>query len=249
MDTWIVFMDMDNTLTDKSEIVPGNLDAILRAQRAGHKIVLNSGRSYGFLPKKVLAEVPFDAVIAGGGAYVRVGDTVLLNKYVPEEVLRKLCDYFVRTGIACYFEGVDESYCINTTREGFTTIHSYADIHGMTSKITIISLRERTLPPEGLALIEQYFVYIRHPNYSEGILKGCSKSGGMRICLDYFGIPRERCMAIGDSANDLDMLDYAGLSVAVANSTPEVLACVDAVTESCTDAGVARAIDRFILLQ
>ncbi len=244
--SWAVFLDMDNTLTVHGEVVPENLAAILRAQEKGHKIVLNTGRSYGFIPKKVLETVPFDGVIAGGGAYVRVRERVILDVCVPTEVLKLLCDYFERTGLACYFEGVEESYCLNTSRENFIEIRSFDDIRDRTTKITIISSREPTLPDEGQALIERYFTYIQHPNYSEGILKGYSKATGMDVYLADAGIPLSHTIAMGDSANDLEMLAHAALPVGMGDSTPEVLARVKFVSAACADGGVARALDRLL---
>ena len=244
--TWTAFLDMDGTLTDRSEVVPANLDAILRAQARGHRIVLNTGRSYGFIPKKVLDTVPFDGVIAGGGAYVRAGERILKNECVSDEVLAALCDYFSRTDLACYFEGVDECFCMNTEREGFIPIRSYADLSGRTSKITIISARVPSLPDEGRALIERHFTYIQHPHYSEGILRGCSKASGMDVWLADAGLPLSRTVAMGDSANDLEMLAHAAVAAAMGDSTPEVLACADFVSLPCAEGGAALALDRLL---
>lgn len=255
MDSHVIFLDMDNTLTWKGEVVPENLAAIRRAQEAGHKVVLNTGRSYGFIPRRVLLTVPFDGVIAGGGAYIRASNTpllrdnlsptdddlVLLNAVIPDSVLKELCDWFSEHELPIFFEGVRESYCMNAERENFKLISGYEDIDSAT-KITIFSTIAGPLPEDGRALIEQYFTYICHPRYSEGILHGYSKASGMDIYLTHVGIPLSRSIAMGDSANDMDMLRHAGISVGMGDSTREVLDCVDYVSANCGDGGVARAI-------
>ena len=54
-------------------------------------------------------------------------------------------------------------------------------------------------------------------------------------------------MAIGDANNDIEMLDYAGLGVAMGNASENVKSLANAVTDSCEENGVATAIEKFIL--
>jgi hydroxymethylpyrimidine pyrophosphatase-like HAD family hydrolase len=67
-----------------------------------------------------------------------------------------------------------------------------------------------------------------------------------RLCAD-FGVPAERVLAIGDSRNDVPMLRWAGVGVAMANALPEVREAVRYVTASNAEEGVALAIERFAL--
>ena len=67
------------------------------------------------------------------------------------------------------------------------------------------------------------------------------------MLADREGISSEQVMAIGDSHNDLDMLKYAGLGVAVANARPAVLRVADMVTGRNVDDGVAQVIEQVIL--
>ncbi len=75
---------------------------------------------------------------------------------------------------------------------------------------------------------------------------GVSKGGGLRRLASLLGIDLSDVMAVGDNLNDLEMLSVAGMGVAMANGTPEVLARADYVTASVDDEGVARVIERFI---
>ena len=75
---------------------------------------------------------------------------------------------------------------------------------------------------------------------------GVSKGDGLRRLARLLGIGLSEAMAVGDNLNDLDMIDVAGLGVAMGNGPPEVLARADHVTASVDDEGVARAIERFI---
>ncbi|MBQ6239023.1 MAG: HAD-IIB family hydrolase [Firmicutes bacterium] len=243
---WAVFMDMDNTLTSHSVLVPENITAMREAQARGHLCVLNTGRSYGFIPKDVLRDGDFDAVIAGGGAYVRTRDEVLLEEDIPEDAGHELCSYFLQTDIPFYLEGVEKNYCMNEYREGFIRIRTLEDFPDRASKITILSARTSSLPEDAIRLIQKYFHFIQHDSYSECIIRGCSKASGMELILRHFGIPQKHSIGMGDSENDLEMLDYAAIAVAMQDSVPNVLKRADFVSCACADGGVAQALRRLL---
>ncbi|PSC69494.1 haloacid dehalogenase-like hydrolase [Micractinium conductrix] len=76
---------------------------------------------------------------------------------------------------------------------------------------------------------------------------GASKGTGVAWLLDRLGVDPAACLALGDGENDVEMLQLAGLGVAMGNAGPPVLAVADAVTASNDEDGVARAIERFVL--
>lgn len=77
--------------------------------------------------------------------------------------------------------------------------------------------------------------------------RGVSKGSGLRELACLLGIDLAETIAIGDNLNDLDMMQTAGLGVAMGNATPETKARADYVTASNNDDGIAKVIDRFIL--
>jgi len=74
-----------------------------------------------------------------------------------------------------------------------------------------------------------------------------SKASGLRFLAKRLGIQPAEIIAVGDSYNDLSMLELAGIGVAVANAPQEVRQAADWVTASCQEGGVAQAVSRFIL--
>jgi hydroxymethylpyrimidine pyrophosphatase-like HAD family hydrolase len=84
-------------------------------------------------------------------------------------------------------------------------------------------------------------------DYSEGIIKGENKAKAMEIILEKTGVGREDSIAIGDSVNDLDMIRYAGLGVAMGNACAELKAAAGAVTGNCGQGGVAQALRKYVL--
>jgi Cof subfamily protein (haloacid dehalogenase superfamily) len=85
------------------------------------------------------------------------------------------------------------------------------------------------------------------PRTIEVILPGISKAGALSWLANYLGVPREETMAIGDGNNDLDMLEWAGLGIAMGNATPEVKAAADWIAPDVEADGVAVALRRFVL--
>ena len=81
----------------------------------------------------------------------------------------------------------------------------------------------------------------------EIVAAGCSKATGVEELVRYMNCTKEEVMAIGDHTNDIEVLQLAGLGVAVANAVPEVKAVADHVTEAERSEGVIEAIQKFIL--
>ena len=82
---------------------------------------------------------------------------------------------------------------------------------------------------------------------NEGLLEfsapGVNKATGVSIVATQHGIERERVLAFGDMPNDMEMLAWAGMGVAMANAEPLVQDAADVVTTSNDDFGVARVLE------
>lgn len=74
-----------------------------------------------------------------------------------------------------------------------------------------------------------------------------SKGHGLRFLAQYYGVSQAETIAVGDSGNDCSMIEWAGLGVAVANASPDVLSVADVIAPSVTDDGLADVIERYIL--
>lgn len=76
---------------------------------------------------------------------------------------------------------------------------------------------------------------------------GASKGAGVAWLLDRLGVDPSAVLALGDGENDVEMLQLAGLGVAMGNAGPPALAAADAITATNNEDGVARAIEQFVL--
>lgn len=248
---YAVFLDIDGTLMSRGQIHPKNIENIAVARRLGHKVFINTGRSYACIPYQLLEKLQLDGVVAGIGSYVRFGDQIIKNVIIPQALLQNMTDYFLKTKIPCIFEGEEkmlymqmdglknlEGELIIDAQHNFTNDHNNVRI----TKVTMIG----QLSEADIQFLESDFTIFQHEDYAEIAVKGCSKAGGMQLMLNHIALGRENSIAMGDSANDLDMLAWAGISIAMANASDEVKAICDHVTDAADQAGVAAALEKFV---
>ena len=74
-----------------------------------------------------------------------------------------------------------------------------------------------------------------------------SKAVALAKLGEYYGISQQEIIAIGDQTNDLSMIEYAGLGVAMGNGVNKVKNAADYVTASNIEDGVAKVIEKFVL--
>lgn len=251
-----IFLDIDGTLMSAGKLPEQNVTAIKKAQEKGHKVLLNTGRSYSFIPWEKLAPISFDGVCAGCGSHVKIGDTVLRSVEVDPDFVMRVTDEYLKSGRPLFLEGEDACFWVNpSVRESANRMLTAARFpcFELTSseqlkreffgqRISKFTFWEAGISDDEKKLWSEKLRVIEHPTYTESVIIGCDKAIGMETALAAFGIPRERSIAMGDSANDTEMLEYAGVSVAMGNSADEIKRMCSYVSVDASDAGVAAAI-------
>lgn len=100
------------------------------------------------------------------------------------------------------------------------------------------------LPKE---VFEKYTVVRSTPYFLEFLNKEANKGIGVEMLANHLGIKREEIITLGDAGNDLHMIEYAGLGIAMGNAFDEVKEAADYITDTNENDGVAKAIEKFIL--
>ena len=80
----------------------------------------------------------------------------------------------------------------------------------------------------------------------EIMVVGADKANAAKILAARLGIPREQVLAIGDQRNDIELIAWAGIGVAMGNAVPELKALADWVTVTNDEDGLAHALAHFI---
>jgi Cof subfamily protein (haloacid dehalogenase superfamily) len=85
------------------------------------------------------------------------------------------------------------------------------------------------------------------PFFLEFTEEGVTKGTSLNHLIGQLGITREEVIAIGDSYNDLAMIEFAGLGVAMGNAPDDIKEKADYVTDTNMNDGVAKVVEKFVL--
>jgi Cof subfamily protein (haloacid dehalogenase superfamily) len=120
---------------------------------------------------------------------------------------------------------------------------------GVTKMLWIIPSQEAgRLRTEMLALLDDRVnCHTSQPHLMEFVDAGASKGLALAAVGMAYGIKREEMIAVGDGYNDVSMLEYAGLGVAMGNAPEEIKALCQYTTLSNDEDGVAAVIEKYIL--
>ncbi len=244
-----VFLDIDGTLMGKNTLaLEKNLEVIKKVRSLGHKVFANTGRATGYMPKQFDVARCFDGIISGVGARITLDGEEVFCKTVPMEVVRRFCEFCVETENISILEGIDNLYyCggLADDEKGWVRFDKNSMEELLERKLRIEKFTILGEAPKGLseALGDDYPI-IQHPTYAEIVQRECGKAVAMEYVLKLLNIERKFSIAMGDSLNDFDMIEYAGIGVAMGNAVSEIKDISSMVTEDVDKGGVAQALEK-----
>lgn len=269
----LIFLDIDGTLTEPGANEPPEsaLRAIRRAQEAGNRVFLCSGRNYGML--KPLLRYGFDGYIASAGGYVVCGDKVLYDCPMTDEQRDTAMRTLRENGVYRTVEAKDGSFCDEGVAELLErlsggnselmrwrrAIEKALDIRPMSEyggepayKLVFYCENEAQLTPARAAL-EKEFNFVVQDIFSVGCLNGelinraFDKGRGVKIVAEALGVPLSDTVGFGDSMNDLEMIETVGTGVCMANGSEELKRRSALVCPAVGEDGLARAFEQLSL--
>ncbi|WP_300729411.1 Cof-type HAD-IIB family hydrolase [uncultured Bacteroides sp.] len=264
----LLVLDLDGTLTNsKKEITEHTLNTLIEAQEKGLKIVLASGRpTYGVAPlanKLKLDKYEGYILSYNGGEIIdwKTGELMYKNLLEPE-ILPYLyqCAKDNNFAIVTY-----ENEFVITEHPDDEYVLKEAILNVMTPKKVDNFLEAIQFPvakclivgePTRLAVLEKEMyehlkdrmgVFRSEPYFLELVPKGIDKAQSLAVLLKEIGMTKDEMVAVGDGFNDLSMIKYAGLGVAMSNAQQVVRENADFITLSNDEDGVAHVVEKFIL--
>lgn len=248
-----VFLDVDGTYADYGVVPEGHVRAVRAAREAGHRVFLCTGRPVSMLPTSILA-AGFDGLVASAGAYAEVAGMVLLDRRFPADLAARTVRaldahdavYLLEAQEAlhvppaalerlqvildAHFEQAPEGPVGSS--DILRAVRPTSDLAGASfAKVSVFDspvAMERLVGEIGgdIAVVANSVADDgRHAG--ELYQRGISKADGVAAVIAHLGIAREDTIAIGDGANDLEMVAYAGIGVAIEGSLPELVALAD----------------------
>ncbi|ACA53851.1 sugar-phosphatase [Clostridium botulinum] len=263
----LIALDMDGTLlNNKKTISRENKEAIKAAISKGSKVVLATGRPLKGI-EKYLKELDLinngDYAIAFNGALVQETKTgkVLYENNMTKEDLKILYKLSKELDVDIHFLTIDECYTpkLNVYSQIETTLNNIplniidfdnVPDHLKIIKIMFVGSEEKIT--EIIKLVpkefqEKYNVVRTASIYLEFLNKDTSKGYGVERLCNILNIDKKEVICAGDAENDIHMIEYAGLGVAMENAYPQVKKVANYITKNNEDHGVAQVINKFIL--
>ncbi|WP_225049256.1 sugar-phosphatase [Lacticaseibacillus kribbianus] len=265
----LVAIDLDGTLLNAAHgLDQVTIDAVRAAVAQGVRVVLCSGRALSgiapFFPALGLGQLG-DTVIAYNGALVQDAATgeVIDQHTLSLDDYRRLAALAGELGVHIQALDATRLYTPNADISRFTVRESYllhvplfyrplADFAETQrfSKVMIIdepallAKAKQALPK---AYFDDYYIVNSEPFFLEVLHPAVSKGNAVTTLARHLGIPMAEVMAIGDQANDVSMIEAAGLGVAMGNGIEAAKAAADAITATNVEGGVAQALKKFVL--
>ena len=241
---------------------PRTRTAIAATREAGIHFVLVTGRMFQAVRPYALEAGLNDPVVCYQGAVVAepVSGRWLRHVPIPLELARETIAAVNEEGFGlnCYVD--DELYVAEVTPEA----RRYADFQHLQLHPVGNLLDWLDEPPTKLVVIEDSEVldslkqrmiarfdgrlYISKslPYFLEFASPDVTKAAGLDFLSDRVGFSREGTVAFGDGENDIELVDWAGYGVAVANAHERVKAVADFVCPSVDEEGVAQVLEAFL---
>jgi Cof subfamily protein (haloacid dehalogenase superfamily) len=259
-DVRLVTVDMDGTLLDADHRIPAGLWSLLEElDRRGVLFCPASGRQYANLAARfgdAGANLPF---IAENGAYVVHEGREISSDCLEREVVRGVVDavrdlaaagadvgVVVCGKASAYVERHDPAFREQADRY-YTLLTEVDDVLAVQDDVLKIAVfdfgsAERTVAPALAPFRDTHQVVVSSAHWVDVLGATTHKGAAVRRLQEAFGITPAQTMAFGDYLNDLEMLDAAELSFAMANAHADVLERARFVAPSHTEDGVVRTI-------
>ena len=253
-----VFFDVDGTLVShKSKSVPESAkEALDKLREKGIKVLLCTGRNVPELKNLPTQELTFDGyVILNGQIGLDENQNMIFSNPFKKEDVERLTEIFDKKEYPFML--------VNTEGHYINFINEQVEI--ALGNISTPAPRIYQYEGENIYQATVFLSPEEDEIFAKKLTKGCKlvrwgahgsdiivaeggKANGMKFFGERFGILPEEMMAFGDAQNDIDMIQYAGIGVAMGNGEECVKQVADYVTTSVDDDGVENALKEYGIL-
>ena len=264
----LLVLDVDGTLHNSHrEISDATKNALIEAQKRGKTIAIASGRSIAGIRQTASAislEEYGGYVIAYNGTTVincKTGECIY-NQTLPADLIAPVYEEAAKLQVAimAYRDsakeiivagGVTDYVAADAAASCVTIRETDQFVKELSFPINKIFVSEPDKMKEVERILQRKFgsvlnVFRSDPYYVELLPKYTDKGVAVDKLVKYMDITKERVMCVGDSNNDLPMLRYAGMGVAMGNASDRIKEQADYVTDSNDDDGIVKVIEKFM---
>ncbi|MBQ1192659.1 MAG: HAD family phosphatase [Lachnospiraceae bacterium] len=262
----ILALDIDGTLTNsKKEVTDEVKEKINGLYQKNIPVLLVSGRpTEGILPiaDEIKLRENNGYILAFNGGKIIKADTgeVIYSKSIPNEPIHDICQFAKDNNLAI-LTYKDGKIITNNPEDEYVRIEArinkleavrVGDMEGEApqspDKFLIVGnpkILENKVEEMAELFKGKLNIFRSEPYFIEIVPMGIDKAESLEILLNKLSLKREELIACGDGRNDITMIDYAGMGVAMENACDEAKSVANFITKSNDENGVAAAIDKF----
>ena len=252
-----IFFDVDGTLLSHSQndVPQSTRVAIRELRKRGVQTVVATGRHMVEFEQLPVGNIKFDAYLTlNGNLRLDTNRKVYAGTPIDNGEMEILARIFQARKVPFVLIGEQDRY-INYVNE--TVIRTQAETKGTVPSVgkykgekvyqilAFVPEREKEILDN---LLDECQITSWNDTGIDIIPREGGKSAGIQKYLEETGITREEIMAFGDGENDIEMLKFAGIGVAMGNASDEVKAAADYVTDTVDKDGIAKALKHFGLI-
>lgn len=264
----VLAFDIDGTLTNsKKEITPGTKAAIMAAMDSGVTVAIATGRPVPGVKEYVkeleLIERGGYVISLNGGIVISCKDNRIISQsLIPMEYYGQICDLAKQYNVTLLtYEGDDvisenpenefvqiEARINKIKSRAVENIKSYLNFS--VPKFLMVANGDylaKVEPEIKEILSDKLDVYRSEPFFLEIVPKGINKANALSALLNDVGANREELMAFGDGFNDISMIEFAGMGIAMANGNALIKEKADYVALSNDEDGIVSVLEKFVL--
>ena len=252
----LIFFDIDGTLVgEDGRTMPDSAKtAIRRARAAGHICMINTGRTLKLVGKDITEQTEFDGLALGCGTMVVYRGKTLLHETFTPEMAGRIIEGLRKYEIDACLEGSENNFR-DSEDKIFTEVY-----RGFINRFGGFDYGSFEEAP---GHFDKFYAYVDKPDkmsrfrdefeksldfvdrkggYYEIMPKGYSKASAVDFVAKVLNIPMEETVAIGDSSNDIPMLERAHIGIAMGNATEDIKMIADHVTTDIREDGIENAL-------
>jgi len=254
MNIKMIVTDLDGTLLREDKTVSQRTVSALEECRAkGIKTVYATGR--GGTSANIAPVALFDGAVVNNGALAYAGDKLIYSKLIPIENVRNLL-------VACDNAGFGISAeCGGVHYVGVNAIAVWPWLQHFNHKVVdfnkhdidVEKLYTTTDTPKVLDIIQQHLTNDIHlfeslDGYAMIMHKEATKSSAISILAKHWNIKQKEIIAFGDDMNDIDLLEYSNIGIAMGNAIDDVKAAANEICDTNDNDGLAKWLEENVLL-
>lgn len=252
----VVFFDVDGTLLSEIDrsMHESTKEAIQRLIEKGIHIVVTTGRPYSLCAQ--FKEMGIHTIISANGAHIKCGETVIHKSVLSSEIVHDISEFAELHGhsISYFTEGFAMNGIASNNERVIQALSETLHLKEYPEKSKDLSKEIYCLclyadEIEAQKFLERYpmLTFDRFHGYVISVLEDnkVSKLIAIQKVLEHLNICKSEAVAFGDGRNDIEMLQYVELGIAMGNAGEELKIRADFVTKKASEGGILFALEKF----